>query len=114
MWKLWGALLALLVVGIYGVATSKPTWAHGTLSWAADYKSASGVPCCIGPSEHSEGDCAEVSEAVASTVRLGGTVRVAFPSGERVVRINKIFASPDPHAPRVICSPGCAFMGAGV
>ena len=89
-------------------------FAHGTLSWAAEYTSANGIPCCTGPSEHGQGDCAEVSEAVAMLVRLGGSVPVQFPSGERMVRINRIYASPDPNAPFVVCSPGCAFSGAGV
>ena len=87
--------------------------AHGTLSWATGYLSANNTPCCNGPSVAGEGDCAEVSEAVAALIRLGGTVRVVFPSGERVVRINRIYASPDPHAPYVVCIPGCGFTGPG-
>ena len=47
-------------------------------------------------------------------VRLDGTVLVQFPSGERLVRINRIYSSPDPHALYVVCATGCAFTGAGV
>ena len=113
LWRMWALLLAVLAIGIY-VAVISPARSHGTLSWAAEYRSAGNIPCCTGPSEHGQGDCTEVPEAVAVLVRLGGIVRVAFPSGERLVRINRIYSSPDPHAPQVVCATGCAFIGAGV
>ena len=113
LWRMWALLLAFLFAGIV-VAIMSPAQSHGSLSWAAEYLSASNVPCCTGPSAVGPGDCTEVPEAVAMLVRLGGTVVVQFPSGERLVRINRIYSSPDPHAPQVVCATGCAFIGAGV
>ena len=112
LWRMWATLLAFLLAGIV-VALMSPARSHGSLSWAAEYLSASNVPCCTGPSALGPGDCTEVPEAVAMLVRLGGTVMVQFPSGERPVRINRIYSSPDPHAPYVVCAPGCAFSREG-
>ena len=89
-------------------------WAHGNLSWAAEYRSANNVPCCTGPSSLGQGDCAEIPEAIAMSAVLGSSIPVWFPSGERLVRITRIFASPDPHAPAVACMTGCLFRTAGV
>ncbi len=89
-------------------------WAHGTLSWAAEYRSANNIPCCTGPSEHGQGDCAEIPEAVAMSAALDSFIPVQFPSGERLVKVTRIFASPDPHATAGACTPGCLFRGAGV
>ena len=112
LWRMWATLLVVLVAGIV-VALMSPARSHGSLSWAAEYRSAGNVPCCTGPSALGQGDCTEVPEATAMLVRLGGTIVVMFPSGERLVRINRIYSSPDPHAPQVVCTTGCAFIGAG-
>lgn len=88
--------------------------AHGDLSWAAEYRSASNVPCCNGPSEHGEGDCAKIAEAVAMAAVIDSIIPVQFPSGERLIKVTRIYGSPDPTAPNVACVPGCLFRGAGV
>ena len=104
------AIFAALVVLALALSYA---FAHGSLSWAAEYRSANNVPCCNGPSEHGEGDCAEIPEAVAMSATLGSIIPVQFPSGERLVKVTAFFASPDPHAPAVACVPGCLFRGAG-
>ena len=113
LWRMWALLLAVLAIGIY-VAVISPARSHGTLSWAAEYRSASNVPCCTGPSERGEGDCAEIPEAIAMSAVLGSIIPVQFQSGERLIRVTAFFTSPDPHAPAVACVPGCLFRGAGV
>src|SRR3990167_5642562 len=113
LWRMWATLLAFLFAGIV-VAIMSPAQSHGTLSWAAEYLSTRNVPCCTGPSERGEGDCAEIPEAIAMSAVLGSIIPVQFQSGERLIRVTAFFTSPDPHAPAVACVPGCLFRGAGV
>ena len=113
MKPIWFWLIVLAGVAIAFAAGTYPAFPHGTLSWASDYHNPAGIPCCTGPSDHGEGDCAEVPDSAVISLRIGDTVRVPFPSGEQTVRITSFFASPDPHTPVVVCSPGCVFRGAG-
>jgi hypothetical protein len=103
--------LATLAVAFFIPANALP---HGALSWAAGYHNTNGTPCCVGPSEHGQGDCAKIAEEIAMAAVVGGSIPVLFPSGERMVKVTDIFASPDPDAPAVACMPGCVFRGWGV
>lgn len=81
---------------------------HDDLSWPAQFTNATGTPCCTLNS--GMGDCVRVSRETAMSLRLGSTITLNFPSGERTTRINVIHIGPEP----AICAPGCLFTDAGV
>ena len=95
--------LAIAIILLASNASS-----HGTLSWAAEYRSATGIPCCTGPMGSNPGDCIKADENVLP-LRIGDKFTGIFPAGEKEIIINVIHLSPDPHAPYVVCLPGCVF-----
>ena len=83
-------------------------WAHGDLSWPAEFKNASGTPCCTLTEGH--GDCVLVPKELAMGLRLGSILTLQFPSALRTVQINAVHIGREP----AICATGCLFTEAGV
>ena len=101
-------MLAIFAAPVVLALVLSRALAHDGLTWPAEFKSATGIPCCT--LNAGMGDCVRVSRETAMSLRIGSTIALDFPAGYRVVRINVIHVGPEP----AICAPGCLFTDAGV
>ena len=110
-WRAWTALALIENVPFITAEIPSPPPlipVHDDLAWPAEFKSASGIPCCT--LNAGMGDCVRVSRETAMSLRIGSTIALDFPAGYRVVRINVIHSGPEP----VVCATGCLFSQGGV
>ena len=81
---------------------------HGDMNWPAEFKNATGTPCCT--LHEGSGDCVRVPKELAMGLRLGSVITLQFPSALRTVTINVVHIGREP----AVCAPGCLFTEAGV